>query len=182
MLAIGLSACLLSTIQAWYFGYVADGIFQIHAYAGVRFVETLCIGLINVLAPVCVLLGFAKSVYRHTRFVDVLVVVLIAQIPIYLTGTLLMNTFSMAKLSLIHQAVQSGDWQLSGVAPLDLLVPVVGAFLALGMLFFFFYLLVSGMKVAINSKKNYHAIVIVVLILILDACLHFLLPYGRLLS
>ncbi|WP_312186823.1 hypothetical protein [Sphingobacterium sp.] len=126
-----------------------------------------------VLAPFVLLYGIGVLLNRKTRIIDVMNVVLIMPFPLYLVlfvGKLLnQDKFTDQVL----KAVQNGDRALAGVDKADMLLFGMFGVISLLLLFYQFYLLVKGMKVAVNNKKVGVSILFVALYFILDVCIQF---------
>lgn len=177
LFAVGLIAYLLSSLQVYFFVYVPDGIFQAHGIDRVMWYSGFTNGAINIIVPAIFLYGVGKIVYSKTRFFDVMNVIMIAQIVNYFIALLLLNPFSKLRLLGVAKAIEQGDMMLKTVPALDVAVLSIGGILAFLLLIYFFYLLIVGMKIAINSKKTIHVLLIVVLVLALDTILHLVYPY-----
>lgn len=126
-----------------------------------------------VLAPFVLLYGIGVLLNRKTRIIDVMNVVLIMPFPLYLVlfvGKLLnQDKFTDQVL----KAVQNGDHALAGVDKAEMLLFGMFGVISLLLLFYQFYLLVKGMKVAVNNKKVGVSILFVALYFILDVCIQF---------
>lgn len=126
-----------------------------------------------VLAPFVLLYGIGVLLNRKTRIIDVMNVVLIMPFPLYIVlfvGKLLnQDKFTDQVL----KAVQNGDHALAGVDKAEMLLFGMFGVISLLLLFYQFYLLVKGMKVAVNNKKVGVSILFVALYFILDVCIQF---------
>ncbi|WP_164123320.1 hypothetical protein [Sphingobacterium sp. xlx-130] len=132
---------------------------------------------VTVLSNALLLYLFAILKFSKTRFVDVLNTVLIAHIAMFLlllvSVTPIVADFLKSMEFLVLEHIDNPT-----ALPKDkvLLMVVFGAF-SIGCLVLFFTLLVKGMKIAINSKKQSDTIVIVLLVLIWNTALQFLNIY-----
>ncbi|WP_166332398.1 YIP1 family protein [Sphingobacterium chungjuense] len=179
MLRIGLIAYVWASMQVFLFRYVPDGVFQQHLVAEVSWYAGFVNAAINIVFPAVLLWLLAKVLYYQVRWQDVLIVLLLSQVINYMTGFLLMNPYSRSKSELLLDAVQAGDMRLETVAPFDLFITASAGLIGLAMLIYFFYLLVVGMKIAMNSKKKVHAVWIVLVTLLADTLLHLWGPYLK---
>jgi hypothetical protein len=59
----------------------------------------------------------------------------------------------------------------------NLIILTISGLLGILLLYYFFHLLVVGMKIAINSKRLIHTIAIVLLTLVLDMVFKIIYPY-----
>ncbi len=179
MLFVGSIAYLWASVQVVLFRYVPDGVFQQHLVNKISWYAGFVNVGINILFPTMFLWLLAKILYNKTRWQDVLEVVLFSQIVNYITGFLLMNPYSRSKSEVMLDAVKAGDMSLTTVAPFDMFVTVSAGIIGLAMLVYIFYLLVVGMKIAMNSKKRVHAVWIVLVVLMTDTLLHLWSPYIK---
>lgn len=179
MLRIGLLGYLWASVQVYLFSYVPDGVFQQHLVSQVSWYAGYINVGINIIVPAGLLWIMAKVLYNKVRWQDVVVVMLLSQVVNYVTGLLLMNPYARSKSEVLLAAVKAGDMMLETVAPFDLFVTVISAIVGLAMLVYFFYLLVVGMKIAMNSKKRVHAVWIILVTLLADTLLHLWGPYVK---
>ncbi|MCL7988840.1 YIP1 family protein [Sphingobacterium sp. lm-10] len=179
MLWIGFIGYVWASVQVYLFRYVPDGVFQQHLVSEVSWYAGLVNVAINILLPSALLWGMAKALYNKVRWLDVFIVLMLSQVVNYVVGFLLLNPYSRSKSEHIIRAIEAGDMTLETVAPFDLLVIGVTSIIGLILLVYFFYLLVVGMKIAMNSKKRVHAVWIVLVIIIADTLLHLWGPYVK---
>ena len=179
MLRIGLVAYVWASLQVYLFRYVPDGVFQQHLTSQVSWYAGFVNVAINIVFPSALLWIMAKVLYSKVRWQDVLIVVMLTQVVNYVVGILLMNPYLRSKSEHIFHAIQAGDMKLETVAPFDLFVTVTASLIGLALLVYFFYLLVVGMKIAMNSKRRVHAVWIVLVTLVADTVLHIWGPYIK---
>lgn len=132
---------------------------------------------ITLISNTFILYLYGRIRYSRTRLVDVLAVILISHIVIYLLLYLtalpvLQNTITAVELEILDKG-----FQVPELSNRQLLI--LGAFgvFALSMLIYFFYLLVVGMKIAINSKSNKDAVGVIALVFIWNTILQFINPF-----
>lgn len=117
---------------------------------------------------------FAILVNKRTRIIDILNVVLINFSVIYLLGLLPLFTPLLAITKKIEDAMAAGDMTLGTISRMDLVVISIISFLSLGILVYFFYLCIVGVKFVMHGKKYYHGVVIIVLILLADVASRYI--------
>jgi hypothetical protein len=59
----------------------------------------------------------------------------------------------------------------------DLIILFLGAILILSLLIYFFYLLIKGFRIAINITKNYHGLILVLVVFLVEALSSVFIPY-----
>ena len=164
----GVVSFLLLIFLSYQWHFVSDGIIQMHTSDPKPIWKVFAINSFNVLSLSLVMFLFGKIAYSKTRFIDVFNVVLFIQIVLLIIALLLFNPYTQEKLEVITNAIEKNDLMLNEVPMIILNITALFAILALMMMVFFFYLLVKGMKIAINSQKTYHSIIIVGLTIVLD--------------
>ncbi len=172
MIFIGLVAYFIASIQAYLFSYAVEGLLHLRPVEGLPWYTGFISHALNILVLASFLWLCSKIFYRRIRWQDVAIVVMIAQVVNYVVALLMMNPFVRIPFDQIHQAVLAGDMTLTSVSPLDLTIVVAIAMISLALLVYFFYLLVVGMKIAINAKRKVDAVWIVLVTLIVDVLLN----------
>lgn len=133
---------------------------------------------INLLINTFVLLAFAWLINHKTRFIDIFNTVLIAHLVIYILAIITVLPIVNRSLNEVEKLVFSGGQGTgSAISTQATIVLLAIGILSLGLLAYFFYFLIRGTKVACNSKKRSHSILIVLLILIVNTVLQFVDPY-----
>lgn len=173
----GILVLLTMILLCWQWNIIADGIIQLHNTAEKPLWKVIINLGINVGLLSLLMFGVAKLSYQKTRFIDVLKVVLVANFAQVMVMLLLFNPFLQEMMMPLEKAILEGDMMLKTVPQTNLIVISIVSLIAVGMLYYFFHLLVLGMKIAMNSKKAYHVILIILLTMILDTFLHFFNPY-----
>ncbi|WP_258862151.1 hypothetical protein [Sphingobacterium spiritivorum] len=102
---------------------------------------------------------------------------MIARIVIYLTSVLVVLDKSKSATEKITKAVAAGDIKLETVSKLDLFVVIFIGLFSLLIMIYYFYILIQGMKVAMNNKKIIVNGAIVIIFLIADLIVQFYFPY-----
>lgn len=177
LLSYGLLIFAAMVLLGWQWEFVADGIVQLHHAPAKPLWKVLINQSINLFSLSLLMFLFGKLSYAKTRFIDVFNVVLIANFTQLLVILVLLNPWTNHILLPVEKAILEGDILLKSVPKQNLIVLGIAGFFAIGMLYYFFHLLVLGMKLAMNSKKVYQVILIVLLTLLLDSLLKFTNPY-----
>ncbi|WP_156308175.1 hypothetical protein [Sphingobacterium endophyticum] len=177
LLVIGTIGFILLSILGYFFHFINDGIIQIHPSVTKEFWKYLVNGSINTLSLTVILFLYGKMVNNKTRAEDVLIAVLIAQIALIFIVVVSLNPYSTEISQNILQEIEKGNIAHLKIETTSLIILTISGIIGIVFLYYFFHLLVIGMKVAINSKKLSHTIVIVVLTLVLDMILKITYPY-----
>ena len=177
LLVIGTIGFILFCILGYFFHFINDGIIQIHPSVPKEFWKYLVNGSINTLGLTVILFVYGKMVNNKTRAEDVLIAVLIAQIALIFIVVVSLNPYSTEISQNILQEIERGNIAHLKIDTLSLIILTISGIIGIIFLYYFFHLLVIGMKVAINSKKLSHTIVIVLVTLVLDMILKITYPY-----
>ncbi|WP_293913270.1 MULTISPECIES: hypothetical protein [unclassified Sphingobacterium] len=173
----GILFYFLGSLLAYFYHIKYNGFINIRLGESTAFYFPFINNLVNTVLPAVILFLFAKIIYAKTRFIDVLNTVLIARIVIYLTSVLVVLDKSKSATEKITRAVEAGDIKLETVSKLDLFVVIFIGILSLLIMIYYFYILIQGMKVAMNNKKIIINGAIVIIFLIADLIAQFYFPY-----
>ncbi len=177
LLILGSCSFLILCFLGYQWEFISDGIIQMHMATYKEFWKVLINNLINTASLSLLMFFLARLIYAKSRFIDVLTVVLIAQanlvcIALALFNPMLKETTQAIIPSMVNGTIKPDEGMLNQLVWLSF-----AAILALVFILFFFFLLVQGMKIAMNSKKGYHGIIIILMTLLLDALLWITRPY-----
>lgn len=177
LLLFGMLGYLIHSFFSSQWNYIADGIIQLHQISSIPFWYPFVNNAINILVLTGVLFIFGKMIYTKTRIIDVLNVVWFAQLVQVLLAIIIFNPISQKFTSNIQIAIENHDFQLKTVPVYELVIMgAISIFAILGLVYYF-YLLITGMKIAIYTKKTIHGILIILITLIVDVILKFSYPY-----
>ena len=168
---------LLLSILGYLFHFVNNGIIQLHFSHPRPYWNYLVYGLINTGALTTLMYAYAKFNYAKTRLMDVLISVLIAQCVLVFVALFLLNPYIMGIMDNLKGEIEKGNIQQLNISPINLGIITLAGIFSIFSIYYFFHLLVRGMKIAINSNKLFHTIAIVLLTLVLDVVLNVLNPY-----
>ena len=177
LLIIGGSGFILMSFLSYALHFINDGIIQLHTSEPKTYWSCLINGGINTTSLSLLLFGYGKIAYRRTRVQDVLIAVLIAQLALLLIVAVTMNSLVLGVSNDILKEIQNGNIDYLRLETGNLILLSISGLFGISLLYYFFHLLVIGMKIAINSKKLVHTIVIVLLTLILNMILMICYPY-----
>lgn len=132
---------------------------------------------ITLLTNTLLLFLFARLKNTKTRSIDVLNVVLIAHIVVYVILFVTALPFVRDAITAVELEVLDKGFQAPSISKLHMFI--LGAFgvITISLIIYFFYLLVVGMKIAMNSKSKIDAILIVGLVLVWNTILQLINPF-----
>lgn len=177
LLVVGILGYLCLSLLGSQWNFISDGIIQMHSSKPRALWQVLINNAINSLSLSVLLFLLARLVYSKTRYIDVLTVVLISQLCLLINGLLLFNPAQQAAQKDLIPIILKGDFTLNEIQVNQFVWMTILGILALVFIFYFFVLLIQGMKIAMNSKKGYHAVFIIVFTLLLDIILWIVRPY-----
>lgn len=153
LLLFGISLTLIASFFAYFTKARFDGVLDMHLVENIKIWQPFSDNLINILTLTITLFIAAIAVNRKTRFIDILVVSIIARIPYYIL--LFFNIGGhLNKISLkLLKSIKSSQT----VPKLDITVFEVGfllLFALFSILFLVWYitLLFNGFKISCNAK------------------------------
>lgn len=169
LLGAGIIGFILSSYMVYLAGEQFNGFFHFYKPdSPASYLAVLKVHGYMVAVPYVFLYGLGLVLNRKTRSIDVLNVILIAPFPLYFAG-LLGHFLNQDKFTdQIHASIKNGDYTLSGVDSLQVLLFSLFGIVTLSLLIYQFYLLVKGMNVAVNNKKSWISVLFVALYFILD--------------
>ncbi|MGX1640963.1 hypothetical protein [Sphingobacterium sp.] len=177
LLIFGSLGFLLLSILGFFFHFINNGIIQLHFIDPRPFWKYLIYGLINTGALTALMYAYARFNYSKTRLLDVLISVLIAQCVLVVIALFLLNPYIMGIMDDLKGEIEKGNIDKLNISPINLGIITLAGIFSIFSIYYFFHLLVRGMKIAINSNKLFHTIAIVLLTLVLDVILNVLNPY-----
>ena len=177
LLIFGCCSFLLLCFLGYQWEFISDGIIQMHHSKPREFWKVFINNLINTTSLSLLMFFLARLIYSKSRFIDVLIVVLVTQVNLVFIAVILLNPMLKEITDNIIPSVINGDIKTDRGMLNQLFWISIASIFALLFLLLFFFLLVQGMKIAMNSKKGYHGIIIIVMTLLLDALLWITRPY-----
>ena len=152
------------------------GSLKVINYAQVWPVASINLG-ITLLSNTLLLYLFGKIRYAKTRFVDVLNVVLIAHVVVYIILYLSALPIIQGGISSVELAISQNNLTANEISKKDMFVLGFFGMVSLCFLIYFFYLLVVGMKIAINGKSKLNDVIVILIVLFWNLILQYLNPY-----
>lgn len=177
LLIIGVVFAILTGLVSSYTSHLLFGSLKVISNHRQMWYEGILNILITLLTNSVILYVFARLRYMKTRFIDVLNVVLISHLVLYLM-------LYLTVLPLVQNAVTAVELEIldKGFAAPELvnvhMITLVGfGLVVISLLFYFFYLLVVGMKIAMNSKRKLDVFLVILLVFVWNTILQFLNPF-----
>jgi hypothetical protein len=177
LLIIGVVFAILTGLVSSYTSHLLFGSLKVISNQKQLWYEAILNIAITLLSNTIILYVFARLRYVKTRFVDVLNVVLVSHLVLYLM-------LCLSVLPLVQNAVTAVELEIldKGFAAPELskvhMITLVGfGLVVISLLFYFFYLLVVGMKIAMNSKRKLDVFLLILLVFVWNTILQFLNPF-----
>ena len=157
-------------------GLLLFGSLKVINYTQVWPVASINLG-ITLLSNTLLLYIFGKIRYAKTRFVDVVNVVLIAHVVVYIILYLSALPIIQGAISSVELAISQNNLTANEISKKDMFVLGFFGMVSLCFLIYFFYLLVVGMKIAINGKSKLNDVIVILIVLFWNLILQYLNPY-----
>ena len=177
LLIIGVLFAILTGLVSSYTSHLLFGSLKVISNQKQLWYEAILNIAITLLSNTIMLYVFARLRYVKTRFVDVINVVLVSHLVLYLM-------LCLTVLPLVQNAVTAVELEIldKGFAAPELpkvhMITLVGfGLVVISLLFYFFYLLVVGMKIAMNSKRKLDIFLLILLVFVWNTILQFLNPF-----
>lgn len=177
LLVIGVVFAVIAALVSSFTNHLIFGSLKVISNHRQLWYEAIVNISITLFSNALILYVFARVRYAKTRLIDVLNVVLISHLVIYVMLFLtvlppVQNAVTAVELEILDKGFTTIELSKGHMFTLGLF----GA-LVIGLLFYFFYLLVVGMKIAMNSKHKIDVFLIIVLAFVGNTILQFLNPY-----
>lgn len=175
LLLFGVGSFVFGTGSAFLLGGSYPGIMSFKSNSA-TLLQLISQNVINTLLLSIVLFLLGKFLNPKTRFQDMLITVMIARTALYAMA--LLNTKKWLNPISEHIAQNVANTQ-SGlqVSKMDLFLLFVGVLMILLLVIYFFYLIIKGFRIAVNSKSPYHGILVFVVMFVLEALSSTFIPY-----
>ncbi|MGJ1203676.1 hypothetical protein [Sphingobacterium lactis] len=173
----GVLGFILHVLLSWLWDVNQDALLHFAESKPKAWWKILYNNSLNITALTVVLYVYGRIVYKKTRWIDVLVAILFSHIFLFLSLVVTLNPY-MAEISgQVVDMVKNGDLEVEKLGAFSLAMMSITGLLGIFFLVVFFYYLIQGMKIAINSKKWYHGLVIVLLVFMVDLLLRIIHVY-----
>ncbi|WP_039052692.1 hypothetical protein [Sphingobacterium sp. T2] len=126
---------------------------------------------------IVVYFAYAKVRYRKSRLIDVSNVVLMSHIPMYVALYLATLPIVKESLSELESLMKHNSLDVVALPTKELLVLLIFGGLSLLLIVGFFYWLIIGMKIAINSKQKWDGLLVVIIGLVVNTLLQIINPF-----
>lgn len=177
LLIVGIVFALLTALVSSYTNHLLFGSLQVISNHRQTWYEAILNISITLLTNTVILYVFARLRYAKIRFVDVLNVVLVSHLVLYLMLFLtvlppVQNAVTAVELEVLDKGFAAPELSMVHMFTL-------GAFgvLVICLLIYFYYFLVVGMKIAMNSKRKLDVFLIILLVFVWNTILQFLNPF-----
>lgn len=124
-----------------------------------------------------ILFAFARIRYPKTRLIDVFSVVFTAHIIIYILLGLTAIPIVQESVRAVELEILDKGFQMPELEKIHQFTLGAIGVLSISLIIYFFYLLVVGMKIAMNSKSKWESVVLILLVFVWNTCLQFLNLY-----
>lgn len=177
LIVVGLiSFCILVCLE-YLWGFKSIGLFHLSPAEHKSVILVLFNKSVNLAVLTLVFYGFGKLLNRKTRLLDIFIVVLVAQMVFLLVVIPLCNPYVSSISESIENSLSKGDITLQLLPKTNLIILTVAALISLAALVYYVYLIIKGLRIAVNSKRKYHGLVIVLLLFAVDIFLSAIKPY-----
>lgn len=177
LLILGLSFFVIGSILSYYRTILFDGIINVHSVGDLSLTAAFYNNFANVILLSVILFYYGVLIYEKTRLIDVVNVVLISRIVIYLISPVVSIPFIKNSTHKLVEELQEGKFEPLNTPFADMLSMVTMGFVSIALLVYFFYLMIVGMQITMNSKKIGHSIFTVIIIFFVDTICHLYFPY-----
>lgn len=174
---VGITFFILGSIFSYSHNVLFDGIINVHSIGRLSLSASFYNNFANILLLSLILFVYGVLIYRKTRWIDVVNVVLISRIVIYLVSVLVSIPFFKNIIHKLVEELQGSKFDPHNIALLDMLAMIAIGFASIALLVYFFYLMVVGIRITMNSKKVWHSVATIILILFIDTICHIFFPY-----
>lgn len=177
LLIIGIAFAIVAALVSCYTNHLIFGSLKVISNHRQLWYEGILNISITLLSNTLIIYIFARLRYVKTRFIDVLNVVLISHLVTYVM--LILTVLPPVQNAITAVELEVLDKGFSSLELSKIHMVILGAFgvCVIALLIYFFYLLVVGMKIAMNSKRKIDVLLIILLVFVWNTILQFLNPY-----
>jgi len=177
LIVVGLFSFCILVLLEYLWDFKSIGLFHLSPSEHKSVMLVLFNKSVNLVVLTLVFYGFGKMLNRKTRLLDIFIVVLVAQMVFLLVVIPLCNPYVSSISKSIEDSLAKGDITLELLPKTNLIIITVVALISLAALVYYVYLIIKGMRIAVNSKRKYHGLVIVLLLFTVDIFLSTIKPY-----
>lgn len=175
LIIFGVIGFLIGTFAAYFLGGSYPGMISFKSNPA-TLLQLLYQNLLATTLLSVVLFSLGKILNSRVRFLDMLITVLIARIAIYSMALLNTNKWLNPIADLIAENAINKQTEIA-VDKGDLILLFLGVIVILCLLIYFFYLLIKGFRISVNSKKSYHGLILVLVVFIIELTASLFIPY-----
>ena len=177
LLIIGVVFAILTALVSSYTSHLLFGSLKVISNHRQIWYEAILNIAITLLSNTIMLYVFARLRYVKTRFVDVLNVVLISHLVLYLMLYLTVLPLVQNAVTAVELEILDKGFAAPQLSKLHMITSLGFGLVVISLLFYFFYLLVVGMKIAMNSKRKLDVFLLILLVFVWNTILQFLNPF-----
>lgn len=177
LLIIGVVFAILTGLVSSYTSHLLFGSLKVISNQKQLWYEAILNIAITLLSNTIMLYVFARLRYVKTRFVDVLNVVLVSHLVLYLMLCLTVLPLVQNAVTAVELEILDKGFAAPELSKLHMITLVGFGLVVISLLFYFFYLLVVGMKIAMNSKRKLDVFLLILLVFVWNTILQFLNPF-----
>lgn len=152
LLIFGIVATFLGSFLGYLMKARFDGIVDMHLVDNIKWYQPLFDNFINITVLTSFLIFLGKVLNRKTRFIDVLVTVLISRIPIYLSSLSNIGDFLNSYSKKVIESFVNNGGTSSQIEAKDLIIVTIIGVIVIPFIIWMIVLLWNGFKTATNSK------------------------------
>ncbi len=154
LLLFGMLTLMVGAVIGYFFKGRYDGIFDVHFVDNIQFYEPFIDIVISVLFLLILLFALGSIINKKTRFIDILITVIIAKIPFYFLPLLnYKDGLSLATNKIVESISTATKLELNSV---EITLLAASSLLSLIALVWSIILLYNGFKTATNAKEIKH--------------------------
>lgn len=150
LLWLGILGSIVGSLLAFLFNGRFDGVLDLHFVDAILWFEPFIDNLIDILILSLFLFGLGRILNKTTRFIDMLIAVMIGRFALYLLLFTNINNY----ISGITDAMLD-EFPNVNLSP-ELIILSLFGLLSLLLILVFMFLIFLGFRVAVNSKKPIH--------------------------
>lgn len=152
LLVYGIVISVIGIAISNYFNVRLDGVLDVHFAKDVIWKSTLIDSLIDISCLIVCLFIVAQLLNKKTRFVDVIVTVLIARTPVYLLSFFNVNDLLGSVSEKVLMNVSQGNSGLGSITANEITLLAISGMVSILITIWYVALLYNGYKVASNAK------------------------------
>jgi hypothetical protein len=166
LLLVGILVTVIASLLAFSVNTRFDGVFDMHISNNITWSQGFIDNAINIASLSAFLFLAALIINAKTRFIDILVVAIIARIPIYLS--LLINIGGKVEDLSQEVLLAVSNQDFTAISGSSIAILLLVGIVSIALLVWFVVLLFRGFKVASNAKGKLAVFMFIVAILLAE--------------